>query len=81
MTARDPQSRPDAVEALEKWRDIRSRILSVHLLWRVRPREEPWLETLILDLASCDLLGRWFVQRARTHTSSLVTGLRRLVRK
>ena len=63
MTTTDPTSRPDAAQALAKWRKIRRWIFSVQRAWRVRRRDEILAQKLILDTVAFFILGPWFYGR------------------
>ena len=52
MTRDGPQERPSAQEALQHWRQIRSRIPTMYRLCRLREREESWIVSVILDVAA-----------------------------
>jgi hypothetical protein len=75
MTTQDPKVRPSASQSLDQWRKIRRRISSIHKAWRLRSRDETWLDVLVHDMtfgAQCfrTLTGRRPV--ARTPYASLI---------
>ncbi|EPT01456.1 hypothetical protein FOMPIDRAFT_1120609 [Fomitopsis schrenkii] len=47
MVLDDPEARPDAVEVLRRWRIVRSTVSTLKKRWRLRPRDEPWPETVM----------------------------------
>jgi hypothetical protein len=49
MTQKDPSKRPSAADAERQWRKIRGGISSLDLSWRLRAREELWIETAVLS--------------------------------
>lgn len=50
MMRSNPADRPTAVEALEQWQSIRSRVQPLHRLWRLREREETVLSVVFYDV-------------------------------
>jgi len=50
MMRSDPIDRPTAMEALEQWRSIRSRVQPLHRLWRPREREETLISIVFFDI-------------------------------
>lgn len=49
MTKEPPTDRPDAVEVLALWKQIRDTVWSYNREWRPRPRREHPIETVVLD--------------------------------
>jgi hypothetical protein len=49
MMQKDPSKRPSAAEAERQWHKIREGISSLDLSWRLRAREEFWIETAVLN--------------------------------
>lgn len=77
MTAADPKTRPDATQALDKWKKIRRKLFFVQRVWRVRERTETWSEAMALDFASARQLPAWFARRAASiRLRKLLNGLR-----
>ena len=74
MTITDPASRPDAAQALAKWRKIRRWIFSVQRAWRVRKRDEIFAQKLILDTVAFFILGPWFYGRLKVNVRKLFGG-------
>ena len=69
MTMQDPAARPTAAEALDQWRDIRRGISSFHKAWRLRLRDEPWCEGLMLDLSTLAHVARSLAsRRSKVHS-------------
>ena len=62
MTKVDPGERPTAKEALGHWVKIRETILTVNKEWRPRPREEPALTTVALDVVSLYYVSMYFAR-------------------
>ena len=58
MTRHDPAQRPTSAEAEQVWHRIRPQISELHKSWRLTPREEPWLITVLIDGAR--LVGRGY---------------------
>ncbi|KAI9063468.1 hypothetical protein FKP32DRAFT_1571909 [Trametes sanguinea] len=52
MTASDPMNRPNAVDALQRFRGIRQRVSALQASWRLRPVAEPLTITAVLDTVS-----------------------------
>ncbi|KAK7689873.1 hypothetical protein QCA50_006512 [Cerrena zonata] len=49
MMRHDPEERPDASDALNLWRELRRNVWSAHSMWRLRERQESWLQFVILE--------------------------------
>lgn len=52
MTNTDPSARPDADAVLARWKQVRSQLWAIHLIRRLRKREEGVLEAIALDFFS-----------------------------
>ncbi|KAH9893444.1 kinase-like domain-containing protein [Cubamyces lactineus] len=52
MTSKDPQSRPNATEALEEWREIRRQTPPRQRFWRIKPRDETFIVSAFRDAVS-----------------------------
>lgn len=52
MTNTDPSARPDAEAVLARWKRVRSQLWAIHLIRRLRKREEGVLEAVALDIVS-----------------------------
>ncbi|KAH9918118.1 kinase-like domain-containing protein [Fomitopsis serialis] len=59
MVEIDPVRRPNAEEARKQWLAIRPGLLTIHRRWRLRPRQEPWPETFIYEIASLYCVSRF----------------------
>ncbi|KIP02951.1 hypothetical protein PHLGIDRAFT_37667 [Phlebiopsis gigantea 11061_1 CR5-6] len=81
MTATNPASRPNAIEALAKWQGIRSHLLSFHRAWRLRPRDESWRNALSKDFHSLGYLGPYFAHRIRFKAHTVASSLPCITRK
>lgn len=49
MVERTPVDRPDALEVLALWKEIRETVWTMKREWRPRPRFEHPVETVMLD--------------------------------
>ncbi|KAH9918117.1 uncharacterized protein B0H18DRAFT_1032100 [Fomitopsis serialis] len=49
MVKSDPLARPDAVAAHQRWLAIRAMVSPFTRRWRLRPRREPWQETVMYE--------------------------------
>ena len=69
MMRNNPADRPTAIEALEQWRSIRSRVQPLHRLWRLREQEETLFSIVFFDIVyvftSCVHTVRFFGRRVR----------------
>ncbi|KAI0333806.1 hypothetical protein GY45DRAFT_1319027 [Cubamyces sp. BRFM 1775] len=52
MTSKDPQSRPNATEALEAWRKIRMQTPDLQRSWRIKARDETFITSAFRDVVS-----------------------------
>lgn len=52
MTATNPSARPDAEDVLARWKSVRSRLWALHLIRRLRKREEGVVEAFALDIVA-----------------------------
>lgn len=76
MVSRNPDQRPSASEALRDWRAIRRQMYSIQRYWRMRPRKEIWLATLLYDVKA-GVSPYWSLTVFCAH--SLITVTRRLL--
>ena len=65
MTDEKPAARPSAVQALEKWRKIRSGISPLHRSWRLRLHYEDWIVAIIKDIDSSLHFLPWLSRRMK----------------
>ncbi len=49
MTRNDPKTRPDAVEAERIWGNICAKVSGLQRGWRLRGRNEVWVQKAVLD--------------------------------
>lgn len=79
MTCNDPEQRPDAVTALQQWRQIRGGIFLFHRGWRLRKRSENVAQVMVFDVVHFMKLGILLSSRFIVWTSRLLALLQRIV--
>ncbi|KAH9918119.1 uncharacterized protein B0H18DRAFT_680318 [Fomitopsis serialis] len=60
MIQHDAVARPNAKEARQRWLAIRETLFAVKTRWRLRPRREPWQETVFYDLYALARISFFF---------------------
>lgn len=72
MTEKDPRSRPDAAQALEKWQKISRRIFLLNKAWRLRSREESLIREFLRDIRYTSNIVPWLFGRVESRALSLL---------
>lgn len=72
MKRKNPDSRADAMMALEQWRKIRGRVFFLHRGARLHSRGEGMLETVVFDVVAFLRLGMVLSRRFIIWTARLL---------
>ena len=72
MTERDPAARPTAIEALQHWKKIRSKLWAVQRSWLVAFPTDSVVETTISHILSFFHMFPWFSRRLKIRIRKLL---------